>query len=83
VVLLGGRGEAVVGVRQDPAGTVEPFEQPVAVPAGPPGEPLRLRQLPGPLGQPLGAEQLPADRAGKELVEPGPGPGAGGGGRQQ
>lgn len=73
MVLLGGGGEAVVGVGQDSAGLVEPVEQPVAVPAGPPEQPLLPGQLPRPFGEALGAEQLAADRSREQLVEPGTG----------
>jgi hypothetical protein len=73
VVPLLGRGKAVVGVGDDPAGLVEPVEEAVPGAGGPRGDPLRPGYCPRALRQELGTEQLASDRAGEELVEGGAG----------
>jgi len=66
---VGGGGQLVVGVLQDPAGLLQPDQQRGA-PAGalPAGEPLSGGDDLGPFGQVLGAEQLTANRAGEQVL---------------
>jgi hypothetical protein len=66
---VGGGGQLVVGVLQDPTGLLQPDQQrgaPAGALSG--GEPLSGGDDLGPFRQVFGAEQLTANRAGEEVL---------------